>query len=438
MSNDDDRRRPLDRLARGLTRRTFVAAKLAGRVGLRYATRGSKNGEAVDTEAIVARAKATVQEIGALKGMTMKVGQMASYLPGLMPPEAQAVFEELQSQSTPMVFSEIERVLRAELGQPVSKLFDEFDETPIAAASIGQVHRARYQGVDVAVKIQYPDIEDLIRSDLKMMGMLTRMMSVGTPNDGGALAEELRARMIEECDYGLEARRQKLFKRLIEEFDGCHVPEVVEERSSRRVLTTHFVTGRDFSSFCADATQAEKNDAALAIFRACFFTLFRYAIYNGDPHPGNYLFGDDGSVTFLDFGCVREFSTEFIDNWKPVEIAMLDQDREALRRAFPATNMVGVPLDQFDWEHHWQTMQYVCRPYLADQPFTFTQDYVSESYEKILFNKKTMKMLNTPPEWLLLNRVHWGLNSILGRLEASGHWGDLWREAVSSPTTPAR
>lgn len=430
--NDDQ---PLKRLAKGLGRRTLVTAKLAGRVGLKYARRGAKDD--ADPKA-VERAIATVKELGALKGLTMKVGQMASYLPGVMPPEAQKVFASLQSESTPMAYEQIAQVVTKELGRPIDELFEAFEETPIAAASIGQVHRARFEGREVAVKVQYPEIEELIRSDLKLMGMLTKMMVVGTPNDGAAIAEELRSRMLEECDYTLEAERQRLFKRLIESQANCRVPEVISERSSRRVLTTAFAEGVSFDAFADASSQEEKNAAAVAIFRATFNTLFRYAIYNGDPHPGNYRFAPDGHVVFLDFGCVRAFPKQFIDDWKPMELAMLNRDKAELRRVFPATNMMGVPEDRFDWDHHWETMEYVCRPYIAPQPFTFTQTYVEESYERILFNKTTMKMLNTPPEWLLINRVHWGLNSVLGRLNATADWGALWREFVSSETTPAQ
>jgi predicted unusual protein kinase regulating ubiquinone biosynthesis (AarF/ABC1/UbiB family) len=424
----------LDGIARGLGRRTLATARLAGKLGLGYLRRG-RGGD--DREAAVRVATEIVEQVGSLKGMAVKVGQIVSYMPGAFPPEAQEVLARLQTRASPMRYSVIEAALRRELGRAPDEVFDQLDRDPVAAASVGQVHRAVYQGRPVAVKIQYPDIEPAMDADLKLAGLMARLMVVGSPNDPVALAGELRARMLEECDYGLEARRQTLFRELYAARGG-RVPEVVDAISTRRVLCTEWVEGLGFDAFARSAPAEVRSRAGETIFACVFETLFEHAIYNGDPHPGNYVFDPDGRVTFLDFGCVREFSLDFIESWKPLERAMLAEDRAAVRAAFPATGMMGVPEDRFDWDHHYGIMEYVCRPYLAPQPFTYTQDYVEESYGRILFDKKAMAMLSTPPEWLLLNRVHWGLNSVLGRLEATADWRAHWTRAVSRPTTPIR
>jgi predicted unusual protein kinase regulating ubiquinone biosynthesis (AarF/ABC1/UbiB family) len=436
VSKKDNIAKPaaLGSLAKGFRNRTMVSAKLAGKIGLAYLGRKSNPGQGVRDETSLKSALKIVKELGALKGLAMKIGQIASYMPGALSPEAQAIFRELQTQSTPMTFESIRAVLESEFGAPISTLFDSFDPVPIAAASIGQVHRAVFEGRPVAVKVQYPGIEELMKSDLKSLRWISKLLVVGTPNDGERLAQELRDRMLEECDYRLEARRQTLFHQLYGKIAGAHIPSVIEARSTRRVLCSEYFEGMNFKEFCETANQEVKNRAATTIFNAVFQTLFRHAIYNGDPHPGNYLFTESGEVIFLDFGCVREFSMQFIDDWKRVEKAMLDNDRSSMRQHFAATGMMGVPAKDFDWDHHWETMRYVCRPYLEPQPFTFSQEYVQQSYKKILFDRTTMKMLKTPPEWLLLNRVTWGLNSVLGHLNATGPWGQYWLEGVTSKT----
>jgi predicted unusual protein kinase regulating ubiquinone biosynthesis (AarF/ABC1/UbiB family) len=436
----DERPKTLDALARGFRQRTMTTAKLAGKVGISYVKRAVKGPSSTnqDRDAAVKSAVELVEQLGKLKGMAMKVGQIASYVPGAFPPEAQKVLAELQTKSTPMRFDRIEAVLSKELGGPVSSLFEDFDTNPLAAASIGQVHRARFRGRDVAVKVQYPEIEELMTNDLKYVGMLGRLLVVGTPNDGEALAKELRDRMLEECDYSLEARRQRLFRQLYTAYPGCVVPEVIDERSTRRVLTTELIPGRSFDDFVEHSSQGERDVAGAAIFDAVFKTLFHHGIYNGDPHPGNYIFTPDHRVAFLDFGCVREFDARVLVNWKPMERAMHARDKAGVRKAFPATGMMGVAEDKFDWDLHWEIMEYVCRPYQPPQPFTFTQEYVGESYDRLLFNQKVTAMISTPPEWLLINRVHWGLNSVLARLGATGDWGRHWHDAIWSETKPIR
>src|SRR5687767_9889055 len=177
-----------------------LGAKAAGRLLFKRKKPTTEELTEKETEAAIESAKKLVARMGHLKGLVMKAGQIASYMPGTLPPAAQEVMAALQAQSTPMAFAKIEEVVRAELGAAARELFDDFDERPFAAASIGQVHRAMHRGAGVAVKIQYPGIEDAIRSDLKMVSVIARLSSVGSPVDGAALASELRDRLVEECD----------------------------------------------------------------------------------------------------------------------------------------------------------------------------------------------------------------------------------------------
>ena len=367
-----------------------------------------------------------VRDIGALKGLVMKVGQMASYLPGALPDEAQRILAQLQSESVAMTYDRVAEVIRAELGAAPESLFDDFEEKPFAAASIGQVHRARFKGEAVAVKVQYPGIEDALRSDLSTIGFMTKMSVLGLPVDGGALVEELRERIIEECDYALEAKNQAELGAFM------RVPRVVAERSARRVLTTELASGMRFAEFVATASQAAKNRAGEIIFRTSFDCLFRHAVYNGDPHPGNYLFDDDGEVTFLDFGCVRRFEPGFMARWKAFARGVLDDDRKSFPDHFRGLGMVGREKG-FDFDAQWEITQYLYRPFLQRNPFmTYTDDYVRESYGVLLFDNKNQRHCAMPAEWLLLNRLQWGMNAVLAKLNATAPWPDHFAAAVRS------
>lgn len=439
MSRDSDEDTPLRELARGFRKRTMVTVGLASKVGLGFAKRTlfgrgeEKEPTPVEDSAAVEAAGKLVKELGALKGLVMKLGQIASYMPGALPPEAQRVLTKLQANTTAMEYAQVEAVLRQEFGKAPAELFEGLEPEPFAAASIGQVHRAQHEGRRVAVKIQYPGIEDALRSDLKTAGMLGRLGTVGTALDGGGLIEELRDRVLEECDYRKEADNQRAFAALFARMPGAHVPAVVAERSGQRVLTSELDPGQSFYPFCDTAPQAARDRAGEIIFRVCFDSLFRHSVYNADPHPGNYLFSPEGDVTFLDFGCIRRFDPAMIEAWKKVARSVLADDRAEFHRCFPALGFVGNP-KKFDWDHQWTMMRYLYRPFLATEPFTYTNEYVKESYGMLLFdnpNRFTQKM---PPEWLFLNRLQWGLNSVLAHLGATAPWGEIWRAGVEAPT----
>lgn len=429
----------IDELAKGFRKRTLVTAGLAGKIGLKMAKRtlqGKPSDERVDPAEAVRAARELVTQLGAFKGLVMKVGQMASYLPGALPPEAQAVLAKLQAESTAMSYARVCEVVEAELGRSPDALFERFDREPFAAASIGQVHRARFDGREVAVKVQYPGIEEVLASDLSTLGFMTRVSTLGLPIDGAALVEELRERMLEECDYTLEAANQRALGALMMSDPDVHVPEVVLERSARRVLTTELVDALRFAPFVEQGSREAKDRAAGVIFRSCFQSLFRHGAYNGDPHPGNYLFHPDGRVTFLDFGCVRRFDHGFIDRWKAFARGMVEHDRANFPERLRALGFVGREKG-FDYDYHWTLTRYLYEPFTQEDPyFTYDDEYVAQSYSVLLFENPNQRRTAMPPEWLLLNRLQWGLNAVLAKLEATAPWPRWFRDALDAPFEP--
>lgn len=437
---------PLERITSGFRGRTWKTAKLASKVGWKAMKKnmglgkskadrsqpdgGDDQSPAPDT----ANIQALVDELDDMKGLMLKLGQMASYLEGSMPPAAQKVLARLQSSSRAMAWSSVTAVLEEAFQAPVNEVFENIEETPFAAASIGQVHRATtLDGQRVAVKVQYPGIAGAITSDLKTLGPLARLSTTLMPTSGSDLVAELRERLVDECDYRKEAANQTMFAGLLAGLDGARVPTVVAELSTERVLTTELVDALRFEEFQQQATQAAKNRAAETIFRGCFDSVFRRCVFNADPHPGNYLFSVDGEVTFLDFGCVRHFDVAFIDAWKKLALTVLDNRREEFPAAFVATGL-ATKTKGFDWDAQWDAVLYLYRPFLATEPFRYTADYVRESYDVLLWDNPNKYRTKLPPEWLFLNRLQWGLNSVMSALDASAPWGEIWKDAVRSPS----
>ncbi len=408
---------------------TRLGARAVGKA-LSFSGRGS-----IDEAAAIAMAERLVDQLGEMKGLVMKLGQMASYLDGAMPPAAQKVLSKLQARSEPMAFPAVRAVVEEELGGPIGELFEGFEEEPFAAASIGQVHRATFEGRAVAVKVQYPGIEGALRTDLRSLGAATRLATVMVKVDGAGLVAELRDRMLAECDYVAEAASQRLYADLLAPIDGASVPPVVEARSSKRVLTTELISRLDFQTFADTASQAARDRAAAIIFQASFDTIFRHGVLNGDPHPGNYLMSEDGDVTFLDFGCVKRFEPDFVDGWKRIARSVIERDQPGFREAMLDAGMVAWP-KRFDWPAMWEVIQYLYKPFLERDPFfRFEPGYVSGSWDVLMWENPNRLRLDMPPEWLFTNRLQWGLFSVLAQLRATGPWPDLWADAVYSPTS---
>lgn len=431
------RERELTELPRGLRRRALPSAKIAAKAGWKHLLRiAGRTGPPPDAAAALLSAASLVEDLGAFKGLFMKAGQLASFLPVQVPDAALELLGRLQDSSASFKYEEIAKVVAADLGDAPERLFDRFDRRPVAVASIGQVHRARLDGRDLAVKVQYPGIEEAIREDFAVLGPLLRLGTFGVPLDTRGLLAELRDRMAEECDYRKEAAHQRLFTRLLAPIPFATVPEVFAARSSRRVLAMDFVEGLDYRRFRGAASRAARNRAGEAIFRAGLETCFVRCVCNGDAQPGNYLFAEDGSVTFLDFGCVRRVDPAKIDLWKLLVSTILDGDRAGFRRAFVGLGFVPNPR-RFDWEEGWRVMVHAHAPYAARGPFRFTRRFMEELYSNNFYRNPNAMRLAMPPDALMINRAAFGRLALLADLGAEAPWGDIMREVLETRTEPA-
>jgi predicted unusual protein kinase regulating ubiquinone biosynthesis (AarF/ABC1/UbiB family) len=412
-------------------------------VKVRGATLDAERRAALEEQFAIRTAEDVARELGDMKGAIMKAGQLIGFIAEGLPPDAQAALATLQADVAPMSPNLAESVVRDELGADPDKIFLDWQPIPVAAASIGQVHKAVLRdGREVAVKIQYPGVDHAIRGDLDNAELLYRFFSSFTLRglDVKGLVDELRARMGDELDYEIEAANQIEFAMAYRDHPFIRVPEVVPELSTRRVLTTDWVDGLTWAQFLENATPAARQRAGEIIFRFAQGSIHRHGIFNGDPHPGNYRFDADGLVTFLDFGLVKRWTPGEWERLAPcLDAIVISHDPDALMRAMVAVGFLP-PATGLDPRLVYEYVSSPYVPYLTDT-FTFTRRFVADALAAILDLNgpyaEVIRTLNMPPSFVILDRVVWGVSALLGRLGARGPWRGILLEyhAGAPPST---
>jgi len=435
----------------GLVARNARLARLGARTGGSYAAHrarrvfaSAERREVLDREHEIRTAAQVAAELGSMKGALMKLGQMVSYLDEGLPEPLRVALAQLQHDAPPMSGELAADVVRGELGAPPDAVFAEWDPVPIAAASIGQVHRAlTHHGEAVAVKVQYPGVADAIESDLGNVGLLFGGLGqVFQGLEAKPLVDELKARLRDELDYRLEARNQTRFADYYAEHPFIHVPRVLPELSTARVLTTELAVGARFADV-EEWSDAERDLAGEAIFRFVFESFYRLHLFNGDPHPGNYLFRPDGGVTFLDFGLVKQLTAAEIDVGRAMIDAMvIDPDPTAFRAAVESAGFLrpGAPVsDELVVEYFGHFYEHVA----ASGPMTFGGEFASETVRRFFDAtgpyRDVMRHTNVPPGFVVVQRINLGLFAVLARLRATADWRriaeELWPWVAGPPST---
>jgi predicted unusual protein kinase regulating ubiquinone biosynthesis (AarF/ABC1/UbiB family) len=435
---------PQSRLSRGAG-----LARLALRVGGRYAAWSPRLLFAsverrceLRHDLALRSAEDVAEELGSMKGALMKLGQMASYIDEDMPDTFRAAMSRLQHRAPPMSADLASAVILEELGAAPEQIFARWDPLPFAAASIGQVHRAiTIQGRAVAVKVQYPGIARSIKSDLRNVGLLRRLAAAAFPGlDARSLIDELGERLQDEVDYRLEADSQELFAGYFRDHPFIHVPDVVRELSTARVLTSELVAGSRFDELLG-WDQRERDLAAETIYRFVFRSLYRLHAFNGDPHPGNYLFHGRGRVTFLDFGLTKRFTDSdlapLIDG---VRFMVIEHDGEGFRAAMERAGFLraGAPVptqavvDRFG--HFYGTVT-------RDAPMTITPAYASAIVKRFFDARSPLAPYSDVPRtYAILQRINLGMYAVLGSLNATANWRrlaeEIWPFVSGPPSTP--
>jgi len=421
------------------TQRNLELVRLGADVGGAYATTAARKVFAsaarrteLDRERELRTAEAVAERLGQMKGALMKLGQMASYVDEALPPAMRAALAELRSDAPPMSADLAAQVVERELGAPPERCFVEWDPIPLAAASIGQVHRAI--AVDpatgreraVAVKVQYPGVGDAIASDLGNADLLGALLQQGFGGlDPKEMVAEIRARLTEELDYRREAVNQQLFADRYRGHPTIHVPDVIPDLSTGRVLTSELVTGSTWDELLT-WDQAERDVAGETLFRFVFRSLYGMHAFNGDPHPGNYLFHGGGRVTFLDFGLVKHFSDEEMATFVGmVQAAAYDHDMIRFREIVEGAGMLrrGAPVDDAAVGEYFGEFY---APVRTDHVITWSGEFASRIVRHTFDRSSPIAQYATVPRaFVFIQRINLGLYALLGELGATwSRWGE--------------
>jgi predicted unusual protein kinase regulating ubiquinone biosynthesis (AarF/ABC1/UbiB family) len=375
--------------------------------------------------------------LGHLRGLAAKVGQMASYVDGLVPEQHAEKFEAslkaLRAQAPRSSVHAIRAMVEKELGGPIDTLFHEWHDVPIASASIGQVHRATLKdGTTVAVKVQHPGIAHAVESDLANASLLESFVgSIGGKRfDTKTMLEVIQARFREELDYAHEGRCLLAFEELHRGDPTVRVPRFVSSHSTKHVLTTELAVGASFEEACA-APEAERRAWAETLWRFVFKGTLVGAMLNADPHPGNYVFHEDGRVTFLDYGCIQR-----IDDRRPRAVAVhkaaLAQDEAAFGRAVAAmVSSKPGPLEDL-------SIRYTRRCFfpLFESPYRIEKSYaaslVGGMHEMALLARKVpeTQLFTMPGDMFFVNRLQFGFYSVLARLDVEVDYAAVERAFI--------
>jgi len=432
---------PTSRLRRSATVGRLAAEQAARQLGTRAAnlTRDDQRAQEALARRQVETAEQIVAALGTMKGAAMKLGQVMSFLDvGLVPPEYREQFQaklaELRDAAPKVAFKDMKKVIEQEYGEKIEDVFETFDPVPVAAASIGQVYRARLDdGRDVAVKVQYPGVGAAVRADMQNLGMILRLMKSIAPGlDPKSMAAEIRSRIDEELDYELEAQNQRTLARIYRGHPFIVIPDVVTSLSRERVIVSEFVSGRGFEEM-KQLPDDERDRIAEIIFRFYFGCMYRHHQFSGDPHPGNCMLLDDGKMAFLDFGLFKRIPASVAEFELHTQRLGIERRGADLIALLHSGGFIGDPsyydeqgiLEQFDDFTWWYTRDEEVRldPEVATEVIIQMSDPRSRHFGK-------MRHETLPPDHLFGRRLEMLTLAVMSQLRARGNWHRIAREWI--------
>jgi predicted unusual protein kinase regulating ubiquinone biosynthesis (AarF/ABC1/UbiB family) len=415
--------------------RSLTLAAAAGRGAFRHAVAylPGRNHAQRREQAMLRTAEDVVQVMGNMKGVTMKVGQILSLMGGAVPEGFAERLSTLQSSAPPMAPELVQQVFQQDFGRPPSKLFRRFEEQPFAAASIGQVHRAELaDGRKLAVKVQYPGVAEAIGADLANLNTIFGVAGLAARGfDPGPVVEDLRRGIAGELDYRLEAENQRRFYELFEGHPFIRIPEVYPELGSGRVLVQEFIEGEPFAA-AREMPDELRNRYAEIIFRFTFGCIHRHGLFQSDPHAGNYLLLKDGSVAFLDFGCVTDFEPRLQTGINELIAGVLTGDLPRWRDALEAIGYVP-PGTELTNEELWEQMR-IYYTFILEDNVPFTPDVAASMIRQNMQLTgevgRINRQLNIPQGVIFTQRITFGFTGLMAGIRALGPWRSITEEYV--------
>ena len=404
-----------------------VAARMAG--ARLFGTRVDRASNAIGLAAA----------LGGLKGPIMKVAQLLATIPDALPAEYANELMKLQSQAPPMGWAFVKRRMIAELGPDWQTKFAEFEHHPAAAASLGQVHRARtLDGAALACKLQYPDMQSAVEADLNQLQLLFSIRKRFDPAiDTSEIIVEIAARLREELDYIREAKHVALYRAMLKDHDAIRVPNVWPELSTGRLLTMDWLTGRKLLEH-KDAPLAVRNRLATAMFTAWWFPFSCFGVIHGDPHLGNYTVFDEpkgkpAGINLLDYGCIRIFPPSFVGGVVDLYRGLLNGDDDLVVHAYEVWGFKRLSRELIDALNIWAGFIY--GPLLDDRVRSIADGVKPSEYgRKEAFRVhqalKAKGPVTVPREFVFMDRAALGLGAVFLHLAAELNFYQLFNEAI--------
>jgi predicted unusual protein kinase regulating ubiquinone biosynthesis (AarF/ABC1/UbiB family) len=440
MADSSDRER--NRLTRRISRYARVGANVGGVAAKMAGARlfGRNLGDQRNAADLAAA-------LGGLKGPLMKLAQLVSTIPDLLPPEYAAELQKLQSAAPPMGPAFVRRRMQAELGQDWEKRFRKFDMTPAAAASLGQVHRAvGPDGRDLACKLQYPDMQSAVEADLSQLSMILALQRRFNPEiDTTEIGKELTERLREELDYRLEARHAALYGIALADEPLVHVPTIVPELSTTRLLSMTWLEGRPLLSFL-DHSLEDRNRIATALFHAWWHPFARFGIIHGDPHLGNYTVAEERSgkspkarptgLNLLDYGCIRVFTARFVRGVVDLYYGLRDGDHDRVVEAYRNWGFQELDRATIDTLNIWA--RFIYAPLIDDRVRTIADGVAPHAYgrHEVWRVKQELKPkggpIRIPREFVLMDRAAVGLGAVMLHLRAELNFHRLFAATIDN------
>jgi predicted unusual protein kinase regulating ubiquinone biosynthesis (AarF/ABC1/UbiB family) len=425
--------REKNRFSARAARYARVSANVGG-VAARYAGRRLLGGEpdrAGDASALSAA-------LGRLKGPLMKVAQLMATIPDLLPPEYAAELQKLQSEAPPMGWPFVKRRMMAELGPGWESKFTRFEHHPAAAASLGQVHRARaLDGAALACKLQYPDMQSAVEADLQQLQWLLAIRRrLDSAIDTSEIGKEIGARVREELDYRREAKHVALYRQMLADVDSVRVPQAFTELSTGRLLTLDWLDGTRMLAHKSDPL-AVRNALATAMFTAWWFPFSRFGVIHGDPHLGNYtVFVRDGApagINLLDYGCIRIFAPKFVRGVVDLYHGLLRGEDNLIVHAYETWGFRNLSRDLIETLNIWA--RFIYAPLLDDRVRTIADGVAPSEYGRreafrVHQALKQKGPVTVPREFVFMDRAAIGLGAVFLHLRAELNFYRLFNEAI--------
>ncbi len=376
--------------------------------------------------------------LGGLKGPIMKVAQLMATIPDLLPAEYAVELTKLQSEAPPMGWAFVKRRMSAELGPDWQSKFAEFEHTPAAAASLGQVHRARaHDGSLLACKLQYPDMKSAVEADLRQLDWLFALRRrMDSAIDTSEIGKEIGARLREELDYVREAKHVALYALMLAAVPEVRVPGVWPELSTHRLLTLDWLEGRKLLAHKSDSL-AVRNRLGTAMFKAWWLPFSRYGVIHGDPHLGNYtVFAEKGApsgINLLDYGCIRIFPPKFVGGVVDLYKGLLEGDDARVVHAYETWGFKRLTRELIDVLNIWA--RFIYGPLLDDRERTIADGVKPSEYGRreafrVHQALKQKGPVTIPQEFVFMDRAAIGLGGVFLHLDARLNFYRLFNEAI--------